>query len=311
MANSTSSSQAIPPDIVRITAPILFGPMINWALYGALCVQTYVYSYNFPGDKWYFKALAYSVFLLETVQTALTGADVYFWFMAGFGDLERLKKSNFSPIDSPTIDGVISLIIQGFFAYRIWTLNKRALWLSLLIIVLAIAQAVGAAWGGIKAMTLGTYSVVKPAQYLWLITSAVADVLIAVVMTFLLRHTRSRSGGYSNHVLARIVRVTIESNTLTASVAVVSFILYVAFPNEIYYTCPTGVIGKLYSNTLLVTFNNRIYFRDNPSPNGLVNHSRAYPSTTQSSDTSIKLDSLHPTLSMDPEKGVNDTLAIG
>jgi len=328
MANSTSSS--IPPDIVRITAPILFGPMINWALYGALCVQTYVYSYNFPGDKWYFKALAYSVFIMETVQTALTGADVYIWFMAGFGDLERLRKSNFSPIDSPTIDGVISLIIQGFFAYRIWTLNKRALWLSLLIIVLAIAQAVGAAWGGIKAMTLGTYSVVKPAQYLWLITSAVADVLIAVVMTFLLRHTRSRSGGYSNHVLARIVRVTIESNTLTASVAVVSFILYVAFPNEIYYTCPTGVIGKLYSNTLLVTFNNRIYFRDHLSPNGLVNHSQAYPpSTPQSavmplklgrtqpsqsdatSETSIRLDSLQPTLAMDPEKGVNGTLAIG
>jgi hypothetical protein len=75
---------------------------------------------------------------METVQTALTGADVYFWFMAGFGDLERLKKSNFSPIDSPTIDAVISLIIQGFFAYRIWTLNKRALWLSLLIIVVRI-----------------------------------------------------------------------------------------------------------------------------------------------------------------------------
>jgi len=209
-------------------------------------------------------------------------------------------------------------------------LNKRTLWLCLLIIVLAIAQALGAAWGGIKSMTLGTYAVVKPALYLWLITSAVADVLIAVVMTFLLRHTKSRENGYSNHVLARIVRLSIESNTLTASVAVVSFILYVAFPNEIYYTCPTGVIGKLYSNTLLVTFNNRIYFRDHLSPNGLVNHSQAYPpSTPQSavmplklgrtqpsqsdatSETSIRLDSLQPTLAMDPEKGVNGTLAIG
>jgi hypothetical protein len=97
-----------------------------------------VYSYNFPDDKWYLKALgasyesirifgqtqrifllAYFVFLLETVQTALTGADVYFWFMTGFGNLERLTDSNFSPIDNPTMAAFISLIVQVFFCYRI------------------------------------------------------------------------------------------------------------------------------------------------------------------------------------------------
>jgi len=312
MANSTSIS--IPPDIAKVTAPILFGPMINWGLYGVLCVQTYVYSYNFPDDRWYLKALAYSVFLVETVQTALTGADVYFWFMAGFGNVERLKDSNFSPIDSPTIDAFISLIVQGFFCYRIWTLNKRALWICLLIAVLAIVQAIGAAWGGIKSATLGTYSVVKPGQYLWLITSALADILIALVMTFQLRKMSAHDGRYSNHVVPRVVRLTIETNTLTAGVALLSFVLYVAFPNEIYYTCPTGVIGKLYSNTLFVTFNNRIYFRDHLSPGGLVSQAEAIPVQTQPlpsatiSHGSVSIDLLRPTLSLDPEKCINDAL---
>jgi hypothetical protein len=113
-----------------------------------------VYSYNFPDDRRYLKALggfpeliciltqlieefwsAYFVFLVETVQTALTGADVYYWFMAGFGDLNRLKNSNFSPIDSPTVEAIISFIVQGFFCYRIWTLNKRAWWLALIIAI--------------------------------------------------------------------------------------------------------------------------------------------------------------------------------
>jgi len=79
---------------------------------------------------------------VETVQTALTGADVYFWFMAGFGNVERLKDSNFSPIDSPTIDAFISLVVQGFFCYRIWTLNKRALWICLLIGVVRMLPAI-------------------------------------------------------------------------------------------------------------------------------------------------------------------------
>ena len=110
---------------------------------------------------------AYSVFLIETAQTALTGADIYYWFMAGFGNLDRLRNSRFSAIDSPTIDAFISLIVQGFFCYRIWTLNKRMWWLCLIIAVvcpilflsalfdaslpkLSVAQAIGAAWGGIK-----------------------------------------------------------------------------------------------------------------------------------------------------------------
>ncbi|KAH9978389.1 hypothetical protein BJV74DRAFT_780687, partial [Russula compacta] len=113
----------------------LFGVIFNWALYGTLCIQTYVYSYNFPDDRRWMKALAYFVFLLETVQTALSGADAYYWFMTGFGNLESLRNSNFAPIDSPTIDAFISLIVQVFFCYRIWTLNNRTLWLPLLIVV--------------------------------------------------------------------------------------------------------------------------------------------------------------------------------
>ncbi|KAI9449733.1 hypothetical protein BJY52DRAFT_1227608 [Lactarius psammicola] len=341
----------IPPDITRITAPILLGPMINWALYGVLCVQTYVYSYNFPDDRWAIKILAYFVFLFETAQTALTGADVYYWFMAGFGDFDRLRNSNFSAIDSPTIDAFISLIVQGFFCYRIWTLNKRMWWLCLVIAVLSVAQAIGAAWGGIKvsyakiqvkaqSATLGRYAVIKSALYLWLIPSAVVDILIAVAMTLLLRQMRGNEGRFSSYVFPRVVRLTVETNSLTASVAIVSLVLYVAFPNEIYYTCPTGVIGKLqvtspvpvtvpghahrncrYSNTLFVTLNNRIYFRDHPSPGSLGDSAYVAPLASSnrrgrrpvfapqfglsqlatSTDTSIRLHELLPP--MNQEKG--------
>ena len=110
---------------------------------------------------------AYSVFLIETVQTALTGGDIYYWFIAGFGNMDRLKNSRFSAIDSPTIDAIISLIVQGFFCYRIWTLNKRMWWVCVVVSIvrtirslsalfdvslpkLSVLQATGAAWGGIK-----------------------------------------------------------------------------------------------------------------------------------------------------------------
>src|SRR6266853_1765566 len=82
--------------------------------------------------------LAYFVLVLETIQTALNGADVYYWFVAGFGDMNRLANNHFSAIDGPTLDTPISLIVQGFYCYRIWTLNKRWWWLC---VVIAIVRA--------------------------------------------------------------------------------------------------------------------------------------------------------------------------
>ncbi|KAN0128018.1 hypothetical protein V8E53_014195, partial [Lactarius tabidus] len=108
----------------------LFGPLFNWALYGVLCVQIYVYSYNFPNDRRPVKFIAYFVFLLETVQTVLTGSDIYYWFIAGFGNVEHLAHSHFAPVDIALMTGIISFIVQGYFCYRIWVLNnKRSSWI--------------------------------------------------------------------------------------------------------------------------------------------------------------------------------------
>ena len=81
---------------------------------------------------------AYFVFLLESVQMILTGIDIYSWFAVGFGDIERLGKSHFSLIDGMVMNAPISLIVQGFYCYRIWTLNKRWLWLCVVITIVRI-----------------------------------------------------------------------------------------------------------------------------------------------------------------------------
>ncbi|KAH8998242.1 hypothetical protein EDB86DRAFT_3149034 [Lactarius hatsudake] len=246
---------------VKVAAPLLFGPLFNWALYGVLCVQIYVYSYNFPDDRRSVKFLVYFVFVLETVQTALTGADMYYWFVDGFGDVGRLVHSHFSSIDSPVMRAVISLIVQGYFCYRIWVLNKRSSWICWVIAVSAVTQAVAGTWLGIESHMVGGYAVSKTAVYLWSIPSALADILIAVAMTLLLR---SASSKFSSFVLIRVVRITIETNTLTAGLAITTLVLYAAFPDKLYYM--TKIIGKVYSNTLLVSLNNRIYFRERKPP---------------------------------------------
>ncbi|KAI9445958.1 hypothetical protein H4582DRAFT_2069319 [Lactarius indigo] len=154
---------------------------------------------------------------------------------------------------------VTSFFVQGYFCYRIWKLNKQLLWLCWIIAIFTVTQSTGAIWGAITSLTGRNFGVSKAPLYLWSIMSATADILIAVAMTLLLRRAR---GKFSNFVLIRVVRLTIETNALTASVAVASLVLYAAFPNEVYFAFTLDFIGKLYSNTLLVSLNNRIYLRD-------------------------------------------------
>jgi len=250
-------------NVMKLASPLLYGPLFNWGLYGALCVQIYVYSYNFENDKLSIKFITYFLFILETVQTALTGADLHYWFIAGFGDVERLQNTHFAPVDVPIMTAVSSFIVQGYFCYRIWTLNRRFLWLCCIIAILTVTQSTGAMWGAISSLEGRQFDVSRAALYLWSIASALADMLIAVSMMLLLRRP---NGEFSNLVLIRVVRLTVETNALTASVAVTSLVLYAAFPNEPYYAFTLDIIGKLYSNTLLVSLNNRIYLRDRVSP---------------------------------------------
>ncbi|KAH9030950.1 hypothetical protein EDB84DRAFT_1439006 [Lactarius hengduanensis] len=246
----------VPPNIAEITAPMLLGSLWNWTLYGVLIVQLYVYSYNFPGDRTPLKLLGcalcpdnsslavYSVFLIETLQTALTGADLYYWLVSGFGNLERLTSPHLSGFDVPIIGSIVSMAVQFFFVYRIWVLSGRSSW----FLICSITAAVAACYGGVY--------VYLHKKFTWLSGNALGDILIAGSMLFHLGRRRSEGGGnFSDHALSKVVRLTVETNVLTTTVGIISLLMVAVFPDKRWFTCP-------YSNTLLVSLNNRISLRE-------------------------------------------------
>jgi hypothetical protein len=75
----------------------------------------------------------HSVFFLETVQTILSGADLYYWFASGFGNFNHLTSPFASSFDAPIMGSVVSLCVQFFFVYRIRVLSERSRWLCVII----------------------------------------------------------------------------------------------------------------------------------------------------------------------------------
>ncbi|KAI9446100.1 hypothetical protein H4582DRAFT_1903448 [Lactarius indigo] len=257
------------PNLEEIIAPMLLGALWNWTLYGVLVVQLYVYTYNFPGDRTPLKLLVYSIFLIETVQTALTGADLYYWLVSGFGNIGRLTSPHLSGFDVPIIGSIVSLAVQFFFVYRIWILSERSyrfLFIGVIICLCSITAVVGACIGGVYVYIhkkFVTGRVLKVLALIWVSGNALSDILIAASMLYHLVRRRSEGGrNYSDHVLSKVVRLTIETNVLTMTVGIVSLLMFAIFPDKRWFTCPTAILGKLYSNTLLVSLNNRISLRE-------------------------------------------------
>jgi len=214
------------------------------------------------------------VFLLETLQTALNGADLYYWFASGFGDMNHLASPFASFLDAPIMGAVVSLCVQFFFVYRIWVLGKRETWwLCILICLCSLVDATAAFMGGTYAHIHGKFAkgrVLKILAMTWLIGNTVSDLLIAAAMVYHLLQRRAKEGRFSTHALVSIVRLTVETNIMTTTVSIVSLLMVVLYPEKDWYVCPTSVLGKLYSNTLLVSLNNRISIRDTSTACGGV-----------------------------------------
>jgi len=93
-------------------------------------------------------------------------------------------------------------------------------------------------------------------------------------------------GHFSNHALVSLVRLTVETNIVTTSVSIVSLLMVALYPEKTWYVCPTYLLGKLYSNTLLVSLNNRISIRDTyGARNAIDSQGPTFPTSSRSEAT--------------------------
>jgi len=102
----------------------------------------------------------------------------------------------------------------------------------------------------------------------------------------LMKRRYSRNDAFRNNALTKIVRLVVETNMVTTVTGIVALLMIIIYPSQNWYTCPATVLGKLYSNTLLVSLNNRISIRDESYARGALFRSQtmAVPSASSHSE---------------------------
>ena len=59
--------------------------------------------------------------------------DMYQWFAKGFGRMLALGDVQLSIVDTPMIGALVAAAVQMFYCYRIYTINKKAWWVSVIV----------------------------------------------------------------------------------------------------------------------------------------------------------------------------------
>ncbi|KXN86256.1 hypothetical protein AN958_10309 [Leucoagaricus sp. SymC.cos] len=232
--------------IRTLTTPQLVGITLNWYLYGLLSVQYLLYILYARNDKTITKLIVHSIFLLDTIQTILMMDDTFFWFAYNFGDTGKLNEFHIAAIDIPVFDAIIALIVQNVYCWRMWVLSRWRVIPILAALICLLAGLCGITIG-IRDTQLGnifnfdehyripfmvsfcsmqTTGVHYPdSQFvpeLWLVGSAVGDIIIAISMTFILLKATKESSGIDRTLgkkVKRLLTLILETNAVTAAVA--------------------------------------------------------------------------------------------
>ncbi|KAJ7914691.1 hypothetical protein B0H13DRAFT_2001877 [Mycena leptocephala] len=238
---------AFPPGLDIAVLSIL-AHLLHWGLFGTLTIQIYLYYQAFPNDRRFTKCLVYTVYVIELVQTMIMACDAFAIFGYGFGDLAALT-------------GIVSFIGQTFYAYRLYVLSKRRQ-IPLGIVLISLASTVAAILTGIFSFEAENVfhlqsRVNSEISAVWFGGSALVDMIIAAsLMYYLLK--RDQGFRQTHALVVKMVRLIIETGSLTALVALANLSVFLAFPQKPYFVTGTAVLPTLYANTILVLLNARI-----------------------------------------------------
>ncbi|KAJ6478681.1 hypothetical protein DFH09DRAFT_1379159 [Mycena vulgaris] len=246
------------PDLNTITGALLIATWANSFLYMAELIQARYYFRHFKHDDWKLKTLVSVVLLLDTVSTVADYASVYLYTITHASDPGYLADQHWPILLFVFTTGVIAVLVQGFLVVRYWWFTRNIL-VTLLNCFLSIVAFGGILAAGAIAAKFPAFNQrekIKIPAMIWLVTEAVADLSIAAALLWELRKARPTLV-HTRSVLDRLVALTIQTGTATATLAVATLITYLLMEET---TIPTGIayaLGRAYVLSMLANLNVR------------------------------------------------------
>ncbi|KAI1787646.1 hypothetical protein LXA43DRAFT_1164860, partial [Ganoderma leucocontextum] len=263
MSAAAFNEPPVPHATLLLVGPVFMGALTSWMIFGISVVQLYMYHISFTNDPRWMQTLVYWVFILDIFLTVVAAAMGWHILCAGWGRTTNLIQPGWTFSAIGAGDGIIATTVQIFYAWRIWVLRR---WLVVpgLIVMIALAQlgstlSIAAGIANLKDIT--ELLPFFPRTTIWLGGGALADILIAISMVYLLvmakKNTRTLKGG--DRAINRLISLSVETGCLSAASAIMElgFFLGPATKNTNLHLFFALILGKIYSNMMMTSLNSR------------------------------------------------------
>ncbi|KAH8832938.1 hypothetical protein DL96DRAFT_1552004 [Flagelloscypha sp. PMI_526] len=275
----------IPDDIAQSSDVYVYSNRAFYLLIANAPPDNYNAHYSTNDPRW-LKILVYIIFIFELVQSGLMANDAYLIFGAGYGELfPHLWRNNpcseifigdlsvlavnhtdwFSVCILGSVVAECTGMVQGYYAFRLWNFTKSNLVLGVLASIrwlnhhqLTTIQVITGIIQGVKSHVIPFSELQKDPRNLgvWIISAAICDIFIAGFMVYYLRRTKT---GFvrTDRVIAQLVGFAIETGLITAIMAILLVVLFMAVEGRDYFEISAKGLAKVYSNQLMVVLNSR------------------------------------------------------
>ncbi|KAF9039256.1 hypothetical protein BJ165DRAFT_1531341 [Panaeolus papilionaceus] len=237
------------------------GNVLAGVLYGITCLQTFVYFKQNNGDRLAFRALIYSLWVLDSVHLALITEGLYFYLITNYANPIVLLAPHWTFLGQVYITLLSDFIVRLIYARRVWLIART--WVNILIAIVIILIAIVTVGAGVAFASLAfigkTFSYFPHISYLMYMAlglAVAADILIAASLCFSLSKTRT---GFkqTDSVVNVLMMYVINSSLLTTVCALGCLIAYAIWPNNFVFIGIYFCLSKLFLNSLLAMLNGR------------------------------------------------------
>ncbi|KAJ7457856.1 hypothetical protein FB451DRAFT_589608 [Mycena latifolia] len=251
------------PNVELLFGPMLIGVLLNTTLYGVSLVQVLMYYTRYKRDRKWFRYLALYLLIAETVNTVLNIGLIYEPLIVRYATPRAVEVIPLLLRPDAAVTVAISTPVQLFIAWRVKMLTQS--YFFPVVIALFSIISLGGGFSVTIMLSLhpdyASFDHFHPFAITWLSSTAACDVILSGALIYSL-YTRKTGGGTTDRYVDKIIRLTVQTGSITAVTALIDLLSFLFTPGTTLLFIWAFALPKLYTNALLSTLNARPWTDD-------------------------------------------------
>ncbi|KAI1784887.1 hypothetical protein LXA43DRAFT_173504 [Ganoderma leucocontextum] len=246
---------------------LLISTFVSLVLFGVAVHQTYVYFRSYPKDVCLLKVLVVAILVSEFIHSFLMTHICYYALVSNYDNPAALAGSVWSLQALPLVTGVVIVLVQGFYARRIYLFNKQYYLIIAVVGTLMMGTMgliIASCVESIRGTKSNSWSFSTNLFAATLALVVLTDVTMTGTLVVILGRARTHIRR-TNETIHSLIVYAIVATSLVSLITIPGLVLCLVRPQQLLYVAVTVVAIKLYSNSVLVFLNSRKYLSKGPT----------------------------------------------